>query len=62
MQRVWSFCESLTSKVQKETDRIQQMFNLDEKQTSLKTLARDTYDSLNWVGSLMEIKSKHLNL
>ena len=52
----------LTMKVGKETDQIQQMFNLDEEQTSLKTLATETYDSLNQVGSLEEIKSDHLNL
>ena len=38
------------------------MFNLDEKQTSLKTLATDTYDSLNYVGLLEEVKSENLNL
>ena len=51
-----------TSKIEKETDQMQQMFNLDEEQTSLKTLATDTYDSLNQVGSLEEIKSENLNL
>ena len=45
-----------TTKVEKETDQIQQMFNLDEEQTSLKTLAADTYDSLNCISSLEEIK------
>ena len=29
--------------------RYKKMFNLDEEQTSLKTLATDTYYSLNWV-------------
>ena len=38
------------------------MFNLDEEQTSLKTLATDNYDSLNCVGSLEEIKSEKLNI
>ena len=38
------------------------MFNLDEEQTSLKTLATDTYDRFDRVGSLEEIKSEHLNL
>ena len=34
--------ECPTSKVEKETDQIQQMFNLYAEQTSLKTLATDT--------------------
>ena len=50
------------TKVEKETDQIQQMFNLDGEQTSLKALATDTYDSLNHVGSLEGIKSEHLKL
>ena len=53
--------DCLTTKVEKEADQIQQMFNLDEQETSLKRLA-DTYDSLNCIGSLEEIKSEHLNL
>ena len=40
----------------------QQMFNLDEEQTSLKVLATYSYDSLSQVGSLEEVKSEHLNL
>ena len=51
-----------TTKTEKETDQIQQMFNLDEEETSLKMLATDIYDSLNHVGSLEVIKSGHLNL
>ena len=31
---------------------MQQMFNIDEEQTSLKTLPSDTYDSLKCVSSL----------
>ena len=38
------------------------MFNLDEELTSLKTLATDTYDGLNHIASLEEIKLEHLNL
>ena len=33
-----------------ETNQIQQIFNLDKMQASLKPLATDTYDSLNCVG------------
>ena len=47
-------------KTEKETDQIQHMFYLDEEQTSLTMLATDTYDSLNHIGSLEEIKSEHL--
>ena len=38
------------------------MFNLGEEQTSLRMLMTDTYDNLNHVGSLEEIKSEHLDL
>ena len=31
----------------REIEQIQQMFNLDEEQTSLKALATDMYDNLN---------------
>ena len=51
-----------TTKVEKETNQIQQMFNFDEEQTSLETLVTDTYDSLNHVGSLEEIKSEHVRM
>ena len=34
-----------TTREERETEQIQQMFNLDEEQTSFKTLATDTYDS-----------------
>ena len=40
-----------TSKEEREIDQIQQMFNLDEQKTSLKTLATDMYDSLNKINS-----------
>ena len=42
---------------ERQTEQIQQMFNLDKEQTALKTLAADTYDSLNCVSSL-----EYLNL
>ena len=44
-----------TSKEEREIEPIQQMFNLDEGQTSLKTSAKDTYDSLNKINSLEDI-------
>ena len=43
------------SKEEREIEQIQQMFNLDEGQTSLKTLAIDMYDSLNKINSLGDI-------
>ena len=53
-----------TSKEEREIDQIQQMFNLDEGQTSLKTLATDTYDSHNKINSVEDITlaHEHLNL
>ena len=41
---------------------MQQMFNMDEEQTLLKTLVMDTYDSLNREGTIGEIAKDHLNL
>ena len=54
--------DCLTTKVEKESDQTQQMLNLDEEQTPLKMLATDTYDRIKRVGSLEEIKLKHLNV
>ena len=47
---------------ERETEQIQQMFNLDEEQPLLKILATDTCDSPNHVSSLEEVWSEHLNL
>ena len=43
-------------------EQIQQMFNLDEEQTSLKALATDMYDSLNKINSLENMRQGNLNL
>ena len=51
-----------TTTLEKEAEQIQQMHNMDEEQTSLKTLVTDTYDSSNQVSSLNEISTDHLNL
>ena len=53
-----------TTKEEREIEQIQQMFNLDEGQALLKTLATDTYDSLNKINSLEDIilVQEHLNL
>ena len=48
MQRNNHFAKDcLTSKLEKETEKIQQMYNMDEEQRSLKTLVTYTYDNLN---------------
>ena len=52
----------LTSKIERKTKQIQQMYNMDEEQTSLKALTTDTSDSLNHIGLINEITSNHLNL
>ena len=48
----------------KKEREIEQIFNLDEGQTSLKTLATDTYDSLNKINALENITlvQDHLSL
>ena len=43
--------EYLTSKVEKESDQVQQMSNMDEEQTTLKLLVTDTYDSFNRINN-----------
>ena len=49
-----------TTKEDREIEQIQQMFNLDEEQRSLKTLAiNDTYDNLSHARSLEEVRSEH---
>ena len=54
--------DCLTLKLEKEAEQIQQMYNMDEEKTSLKTLATDTYESLNSVSSINEMATDHLNL
>ena len=51
-----------TSNEEREIEQIQQIFNIDEEQTSLKALATDTYDSCNKVNSIENIRQGHLNL
>ena len=51
-----------TSKVEKESEKIQHMCNMDEEQTALKLLVADTYDSLNRINSMNETRVDHLNL
>ena len=38
------------------------MFNLDEDQPSLRTLATDTHDSLNKINSIEDVRQGHLNM
>ena len=54
--------DCLTSKLEKETEQIQWMYNMDKEHTSLKTLVTDTYISLDQIGSVNEITTDHLNL
>ena len=48
-------------KEEREIEQIQQMFNLDEDQTSLKALATYTYGKLNKINSLEHMRPRHLN-
>ena len=43
------------TKEDRDTEQMQQLFNLDQEQTLLKTLATDTYDSLSTIHSLEDI-------
>ena len=40
---------------ERETEQKQQMFNFNEEQTALKTLATNTYDNFNHVSSLVVV-------
>ena len=45
-----SFCKDCPIfQVDKESEQIQQMYNMDKVQTALKILATDAYDSLNGI-------------
>ena len=46
----------------REIDQLQQMLNLDKEQTSLKALATDTYDSLNKINSIENLRQGHWNI
>ena len=52
-----------SSKDERKIEQIEQMFNLDEEQTSVKMLPADTYKSLNKINSLEYIRltQEHLN-
>ena len=49
-----------TSRVEKESEHIQQMYKMDEKQTASKVT--DTYDSLNRIKLINETVVDHLKL
>ena len=51
-----------TSKLEKEAQAIQQMYNMDEEQISVKTIVTDTYDSLNQVHSINEIANRSFKI
>ena len=42
-----------------ELEKLQQMLNLDEEQTSIQT---NTHDNLNKINSLEDLRQDHLNL
>ena len=50
-----------TLKVEKESEWIQQMYNMDE-QTALKVLTADTYDNLNRINLADETVVDHVKL
>ena len=52
------------TKEERETEQIQQLFNLDKEQTPLKTLGTDNYESLSKIISVEDIAivQEHLNL
>ena len=50
-----------TSREERELDELQQMLNLDGKQTSLKTLVTNAHD-LNKINSEEDLRLGHLNL
>ena len=53
-----------TSKEEREIEQIQQKFNIDEGENSLKTLSTEMYDRLNKINSLenVTLAQEHLNL
>ena len=51
-----------TSKVEKKSEQIQQMYGMDEEKNTLKILATDTYDSLNRINLMKETPMDHLKL
>ena len=50
------------SEEEREVEQLQQMLNLDSEQTSLKAYTTDTYDSLNKINSIENLRQGHLNL
>ena len=47
---------------EREVEQMQQAFNLDGDQTSLKALATDTHHHLNKINSIENIRQEHLNM
>ena len=54
--------DCLTLQVEKESEQIQQMYNMDEEQTTLKIVVTDTYDNLNKINSVEKTIGDHLIL
>ena len=51
-----------TSRVEKAIEQLQQVLNLGDEQTSLKSLITNTQDNLNRTSSEENLRTGHLNL
>ena len=51
-----------TSREERELEQLQQMLNLEDEQTSLKSLITNTQDNFNRVNSEENLRPGHLNL
>ena len=51
-----------TSREERELEQLQQMLNLEDEQTSLKSLVTNTQDNFNRVNSEENLRPGHLNL
>ena len=51
-----------TSREERELEHLLQMLNLDDEQTSLKSLVTTTHENLNKISSGEDIRPGHLNI
>ena len=51
-----------TPREERELEHLQQMLNLDDEQTSLKSLVTTTHENLNKISSGEDLRQGHLNL
>ena len=54
--------DCLNSREEKEIEQLQQIFNLEDKQTSLTPLISNTQDNFSRSGSEESLRQGHLNL